>query len=249
MKLLKKIKKSHLTLLAIIFLCLTGWLVFALTTDDVKGKELVLRKIYYFVARIAPIHPAVSLAVPYHRQEHALSCEAASLLMALNFKGVKVTETELIRALPVSDPGPRRADNTWGDPDLGFVGNIDGRMPNTGYGVYEQPIYDLALKYRSAKILSSGALADLIAELTNGNPVVVWGVSAGHRDISWKTPEGKVVAAQMDEHARTLVGFSGNSDQPQLLILLDPIYGEIRMKVADFLKNWALLGNRAVVVY
>jgi len=246
----KKIKKSHLlSLLVIIFLSL-GWIVFELSLDDIKGKENVVKKIYYQAVRIIPIKPAVKLAVPYHHQQHALSCEVTSLLMALNYKGVKVTEDELIQQLPISDPGSRRQDNTWGDPNLGFVGNIDGRMPNTGYGVYEQPIYDLASKYREAKIITNGTLTDLITELGNGNPIVVWGVVVGRsRDISWKTPQGKIITAQLDEHARTLIGFTGQSDNPQLMILLDPLYGEMRLKVADFLKNWELLDKRAVVIY
>ena len=53
----------------------------------------------------------------------------------------------------------------------------------------------------------------------------------------------------MDEHARTLIGYTGDSNNPQLLILLDPIYGEIRMTVNDFMANWGKLDERAVVVY
>lgn len=248
----KKQKKLFilLSLLVIIFV-IVAWLVFELTIGSAKGKVSVLKKIYYQIERIIiPIKPAVKLAVPYHQQEHPLSCEIASLLMALDYKGIKVTESELIQQLPISDPGPRHQNNTWGDPNIGFVGNINGTMPDTGYGVYEQPIYDLASKYRSAKIIANGTLSDLITELTNGNPVVVWGTVVGrNKNISWKTPEGKVIAAQLDEHARTLIGFTGKSDNPQLLILLDPIYGEVRLTVKNFLKNWALLDKKAVVTY
>jgi uncharacterized protein YvpB len=247
----KKRKKLRLLLLLVIVVLLIAWLVFELTINSVKGKVSVVKKIYYQIERvILPIKPAVNLAVPYHRQEHALSCEVASLLMALDYKGIKVTESELIQQLPVSDPEPRHQNNIWGDPNLGFVGNIDGTMPNTGYGVYEQPIYDLASKYRSAKIIANGTLADLITELTNNNPIVVWGKVVGRtKDISWTTPEGKIINAQLDEHARTLIGFTGNSDNPKLMILLDPIYGEIRLTVKDFLKNWELLDKKAVVIY
>lgn len=237
-----------LGLLLTIFL-LVAWIVFELTLDDAKGEENVVKKVYYEAVRIIPIKPAVKLAVAYHRQERTLSYEVASLLMALNFKGATVTEKELIQQLPISDPGPRNNDNTWGDPNLGFVGNINGIMPNTGYGVYEKPIYDLAIKYRPAKIITNATINDLITELTNNNPVVVWGVVGKGKDIFWKTPEGQVINAKMDEHARTLIGFTGSSDNPKLLILLDPIYGEIRMKVADFLKNWGVLDKRAVVIY
>ncbi|MFA6214959.1 MAG: C39 family peptidase [Patescibacteria group bacterium] len=247
----KKIKKSHLLSILVIIFLMLAWIVFELSLDDPKGKVNVVKKIYYQTVRIIiPIKPAIRLAVPYHRQEHALSCEVASLLMALQYRGVKITENELIQQLPVSDPGPRQKNNTWGDPNSGFVGNINGTMPDTGYGVYQQPIYDLAAKYRQAKIITDGTITDLITELGNNNPIVVWGVVVGrNKDISWKTPAGKIITAQLDEHARTLIGFTGKSDNPELMILLDPLYGEIRLKVADFVKNWELMGKKAVVIY
>jgi uncharacterized protein YvpB len=223
--------------------------IFELKIDDPKGEENIIKKVYYQVVSVIPVKPAAKLNVLYHHQEHTLSCEIASLLMALNYKGVKVTETDLIKQLPVSDPSPRQANNIWGDPNLGFVGNIDGFMPNTGYGVYEKPIYDLASKYRTAKIITNVSLNDLITEITNNNPVVVWGVVGAGQDISWKTPQGQTIYAKLDEHARTLIGFTGKSDNPQLMILLDPIYGEVRLSVADFLKNWEKLDKRAVVIY
>ncbi|MFA6919161.1 MAG: C39 family peptidase [Patescibacteria group bacterium] len=246
----KKIEKRHLLLaLLIILFILVSWLIFELRINDPKGEENAIKKIYYQAVCAVPIKPAVKLAVSYHHQEHTLSCEVASLLMALNYKGVQITESELIRQLPVSDSGARSKNNTWGDPNLGFVGNINGTMPNTGYGVYEQPIYDLAIKYRPAKIITNVTLSDLITELTNNNPIVVWGVVGAGKDISWKTPEGKIIKAKLDEHARTLIGFTGQSNNPQLMILLDPIYGEIRLSVTDFLKNWGMLDKRAVVIY
>lgn len=243
-------KKIILIVLAILVIAFLGWVIFELTIDDAKGEENVVKKVYYqAVLVVAPIKPAIKLAVPYHHQEHALSCEAAALLMALNYRGANITESQLIKDLPVSDPGPRRANNIWGDPNLGFVGNIDGQVPNGGYGVYEQPIYNLAAKYRSAKIITNTTLDGLITELVNGNPIVVWGVVGNGRDISWKTIDGKVIPAKLDEHARTLIGYTGESNNPQLLILQDPIYGEIRMNIKDFLANWAMLDKRAVVIY
>ncbi|MDD4901748.1 MAG: C39 family peptidase [Patescibacteria group bacterium] len=241
--------------LLVIILIAIGWVVWEFTLDDTKGEEnpvkIAVRTAYYKVALVIPTKskPAVKLAVPYHRQQHNLSCEVASLVMALQYQGVKVTENELIAQLPSSDPGPRNPGNIWGDPNLGFVGNINGSMPNTGYGVYEQPIFDLANKYRAAKVIASGTLTDLITALTDNNPVVVWGVIGKGRDISWQTSAGLIIKAKMDEHARTLIGYTGTSDNPQLMILLDPIFGEIRMKVADFLTNWGKLDNKAVVVY
>jgi uncharacterized protein YvpB len=197
----------------------------------------------------ASVNSGYKLAVPFHRQQHALSCEVATLKMALNYKGVKVSENELIKQLPWSDIMPRQPDNTWGDPNEGFVGNINGFMPNQGYGVYEQPIYNLALQYRQAKIITSGVISDLIAAIDQKNPVIVWGVVGQGRDISWKTVAGYEIKAKMGEHTRVLIGYTGTSKNPQKLILLDPIYGRLNMKMADFLKNWEALDKKAVVIY
>jgi len=245
-------KRKVIIYFSLIFIILFGfiaWIVFELTLDDAKGEENTVKKVYYRAVSMMPVKTAVRLAVPYYHQEHRLSCELAALQMALNYKGIKITESELISQLPIADAGPRHTGNIWGDPNLGFVGDIDGTMPNTGYGVYQQPIYDLAIKYRQAKILATSTLSVLTNELANDNPIVVWGIIGKGQNISWKTPEGKFIAAQMDEHARTLIGFTGTADDPKILILLDPIYGEIRLSTADFLKNWSLLDYQAVVIY
>jgi uncharacterized protein YvpB len=242
----KKIILFSILLIVIIFI---SWIIVELNVPDVKGKESLVKRIYFQITGIFPIKPAIRLTVPYHRQEHALSCEIASLLMALKYRGVDVTENQLIQQLPISDAGSRNPNNIWGDPNLGFVGNINGSMPNTGYGVYERPLYDLALKYRDAKIINNATINDLMHELVNGNPIVVWGVVGSGRSISWDTPEGKTINAKMDEHARTLIGYTGNSDNPKLIVLLDPIYGEIRLSTKGFLANWTTLDKRALVVY
>lgn len=242
----KKIILFSVSFVAVVFV---GWIALELMRPAVKGQENTIKRIYYQITGILPIKTTIRLAVPYYRQEHALSCEIAALLMALRYRGVEVTENQLIQQLPVSDPGHRSQDNIWGDPELGFVGNINGTMPNTGYGVYQQPLYDLAIKYRDAKIINDATLNDLIYELISGNPIVVWGVIGGGRSISWKTPEGKVINAKMDEHARVVIGYTGNSDSPERIILLDSVYGEIRLSAKDFLANWTLLDKRALIVY
>ncbi|MDP3800379.1 MAG: C39 family peptidase [bacterium] len=191
----------------------------------------------------------VVLKVPFHKQEHALSCEAAALKMALSFYNVAVTETELIRDLKFETIEPRNEFNIWGDPDKGFVGNIDGKIPNEGYGVHEQPIIDLALQYRDAKKMKDAQLPDVLNEVKNGHPVIVWGSIGNGKDISWFTWEGKYIKAVHGEHTRVVIGFSGTPENAKYILLLDPIYGKVTMSKSRFLKDWALLDNKAVVVY
>src|SRR3989344_5372815 len=105
------------------------------------------KEFYYGAQLLAPWpQPTVLLPVTFHKQEHALSCEIAALKMALDYRSIFVSVSELFSNLIYSHTGPRESGNIWGDPDLGFVGNIDSKMPNGGYGVYEKPIELVAEK-------------------------------------------------------------------------------------------------------
>lgn len=210
------------------------------------GKEVMYSAQVY---RFWGARPDVLLDVPFHRQEHSLSCEIAALKMALNYHGQMVSESELLKDLPFSTLSPRSSGNVWGDPDKGFVGDIDGKSPNGGYGVYENPIVNLALRYRDAKKMENADMADVLTEVENGNPVIIWGFLASGKDISWRTKDGKYVKAVFGEHTRVVTGFSGTPATPVTITLLDPIYGKIRMSAKGFEGNWARLGNRAVVIY
>lgn len=242
----KKKKKYFLTLLVVLVIFLS--VVFAALPET----ERIGKKIYFSAkSYIFPVSKdaSVLLAVPYHRQEHALSCEIAALKMALNYYGVKVSESELIRELPFDTKLPRSQKNIWGDPDKGFIGDIDGTMPNTGYGVYEKPIAELAQKYRNAKILTPASLEGILNEVSKKRPVIVWGTLASGKNISWKTAEGKSISAIFGEHTRVVIGFTGTPKFPKKIILHDPVYGTLTMSKNKFLENWRLLGNKAVVVY
>ena len=129
------------------------------------------------------------------------------------------------------------------------MGNIDGKVPHGGYGVYEDPIVNLALQYRDARKLENATLFDVLTEVAGGNPVIVWGFLASGKDISWRTKEGKYIKAVFGEHTRVITGFSGTPENPKTITLLDPIYGKIRMSAKGFEGNWARLGNKAVVIY
>ncbi len=187
------------------------------------------------------------LNVPFHRQEHSLSCEIASLKMALAGAGINVPESDLIAGLNF-DPTQRR-NGVWGDPYTGFVGNIDGKMMGDGYGVYWDPVAKVGLKYRRTEVIHNGSLPQLLYHLNQGRPVVVWGYFGRGNRIEWTTPAGRHINGVNGEHARVLAGYAGSMTNPESLILMDPIYGELRWSVDDFLNNWGALENAAVVVY
>lgn len=239
-------------MLGIVFLISAGLWQKKLNYAGVE--RLLKRNSYAFQSAISSFlvdkNNTLKLDIPFHRQERALSCEIASLKMALNYYGVAVEENDLYFDLQISTFEPRDIQNNiWGDPDVGFVGDIDGKIPNGGYGVYENPIANIANKYRNSKALINVSLEEILKEVEEKHPVIVWGTVSSGKDISWKTKDGKQIKAVFGEHARVLVGFSGIIENPTYIYLADPIYGNIRMSKKQFLKNWGTLDNRAVIVY
>lgn len=199
------------------------------------------------VKMISHPEPTVLLPVKFHRQEHALSCEAASLKMALFFRGVDVSEKELIEKIGFDTA--RKQNEIWGDPQKAFVGNINGRMLIDGYGVYNQPIARVANEYRYSIEFNDGKIEDLVRELQNGNPIIVWSYIYSGKPYFWKTPEGKQIKAVYGEHTKIVRGFSGPPENPEGFFLIDPIYGEVYESADKFFEKWAALDSVGVVVY
>ncbi len=209
-------------------------------------------------AKGAPGSPVISFSfvtepevfkinIPLDYQDKKLSCEAAALKMALVGKGVKISETAIMNIVGY-DP-TKKSKGVWGDPYQAFVGDINGRQNSTGYGVYWDPIAKAAKNWRSmSESFTNWTVEKAVAEIAKGNPIVIWGtLGPAYRD-DWKTPSGKQILAWKGEHARTLVGFIGSRENPQTLIINDPIAGILYWSKATFLANWKRFNNSGVVV-
>lgn len=195
--------------------------------------------------------PTVKLRVPFFRQEHALSCEVATLRMALAYRGVTVSEADLLAAVGV-DPTPRRRTAgvlAWGDPDEAFVGDVDGVMGRSGYGVHAGPIGRVAGQYRRVEVIAQGTASVLAEAIANGNPVIVWGYLGGGKPLRWQTLSGKQVRAVDGEHTRVVIGYTGTREVPTGFAVIDPVYGEQYWKTEKFMANWEKLGRTGVVMY
>lgn len=193
--------------------------------------------------------PSPLIDLDFKRQRYPLSCEVAALSMSLRYLGYNVSEDILLDNLAFSTRGPKK-NGIWGDPELGFVGDIKGSVyKGTGYGVYDEPIKDLASKYVSAAALESLELRHILGFTEKKYPVIVWGLLSDKDPISWRTSEGKEVSVYPGEHARVIVGYTGHIALPDEIILMDPLYGEVRMEREKFLSDWNTMERRAVVVY
>ncbi len=209
-----------------------------------------LRRVGATFARL-PLYPkpkpTILLDVPFYKQEHALSCEVAALRMALAGVDVEIEESELIRLLPFDTTPKRRG--VWGDPNVGFVGDIDGKMLVDGYGVYAEPIRDLGGQWRRTAILAKPTAVAITNAVANRAPVIVWGYFGGGARYTWKTPEEKTITAISAEHARVVIGFAGEQENPEGFFVIDPKYGQQYWKIGEFMENWDALDRMHVVVY
>lgn len=188
------------------------------------------------------------LAIPIDWQDDALSCEAASLKMALAGKEVYVSEYQIMKKIGY-DPTVRQGD-IWGDPYQKYVGDINGKMCQTGFGVYWEPVAEAARNWQEAEAFSGWSIQDLTSELAQGNPIVVWGTLPVNNltDCSWFTSEGKFVLAFKETHVRLAVGFVGLADNPSKIIINDPLSGRLYWSTSFFLNNWNAFGRSGVVI-
>lgn len=198
---------------------------------------------------LAETKPEITmLKISLDWQNHSLSCEAASLKMALTGKGTFISEEEITEKIGY-DLTPRKRD-VWGDPYKIYVGDINGKMCQTGYGVYWEPVAKVAQEFRSAEAFSNWKIEDLTREIKSDNPVIVWGVLPVESltDCSWYTSGGKYIKAFKETHVRLAIGFIGPPENPSKIILNDPLAGRLYWRTTYFLKNWEAFGYSGVVI-
>ncbi|MFA5775060.1 MAG: C39 family peptidase [Ilumatobacteraceae bacterium] len=188
------------------------------------------------------------LAVKFDAQDAPLSCEVASLKMALAFKGVKVSEAALMQN--VGYDTTRRRSNTWGNPNKGFVGTLHGFQNVTGYGVHWEPIAKTAALYRPARVVKHWGIRNITTAIDAGNPVLMWGtyrVSTAHTD-PWRTPDGTLIKAWYGEHTRVVIGYIGSAQNPSRIVLMDPVKGKLTWTIPEFKENWSHFEYNGVLV-
>ncbi len=186
------------------------------------------------MAAVAGAFPAIDSArqikldVPYYRQEHVNSCEAASLRMALAYRGIMEDDFGVLEKIGYAPRAKDLENNAWDDPQKQFVGFADIPGMHFGYGTYGQPIAKAAeafgreAEYRT--VITPQFLAKAISE---GNPVVIWGfTSITGPAYFWNLPEGGSAKAFRGEHARLIVGMRGSAEDPLGFYVHDPINGK-----------------------
>ena len=191
------------------------------------------------------------LTVPSYRQVYSLSCEAASLRMALAYYGVNTSDDDILSRIGYA-PKPRdTATNTWQDPNVEFVGEVNGKMNVTGWGVYAGPVAKAARSFgRSADVVYGPSTSTVASAIYAGRPVVVWGVMGMSAvDDSWNTTTSGVVHAAKNQHVRVAYGVEGSPDAPVGFYLMDPIRGSVYISAGALQASILGGGNQVLIVY
>jgi uncharacterized protein YvpB len=198
----------------------------------------------------------VVLSVPSYKQTNSKACNLVAARMILAYKGIHKSETQIYSEIAKDSTVCDAENNTWGNPHVGFVGDINGNHDcasgQRGYGVYWGPVSNyLSVNGVSNQVFSGISVSDLAKEIEKGRPAILWwqnGWSPAN-NISWSTPEGQNIYAVNGMHSDVAIGFIGTSDNPTHFIVNDPWRGNRTLDVSYFKSLWGFFGNTAIVVY
>ncbi|MBJ8053121.1 C39 family peptidase [Bacillus cereus] len=192
---------------------------------------------------------AMITEVPFIRQlpELPRGCEVTSLAMLLQHKGVQVDKMQLASEI---HRVPFKQNDLHGNPYEGFVGNIYTKA-EPGYGVYNQPIFNLAEKYIPEKLinLTGRDVQDLYKVISSDSPVWVI-INTTFKPLAessfetWNTSSGKVKITYY-EHSVVVIGYDQN-----FVYVNDPLANNPRKAVprAEFEKAWEQMGKQAITI-
>jgi uncharacterized protein YvpB len=186
---------------------------------------------------VSQIHVIGGVAMYY--QVHSLSCEEASVSMALTHQGIYVSQDQILAEMGADRRTMYRDANgvvRWGDPYVSFVGSVDGSESNyTGYGANYPPLVRVALAHH-ARILAYGYMSaqTIYARLAAGHPVVVWATWdwAWHPRHDYLAFDGRWVpwiGPTYASHVYTAVGV-----KPDAVLVNDPLRGQYWVGKAAF---------------
>ncbi|MFJ8528245.1 S-layer homology domain-containing protein [Bacillus sp. NPDC094106] len=179
----------------------------------------------------------VILNVPslYQFPELNNGCEVVSLQMLVeHYIGRSLNKVIFAFEMPFDTTRLQKYNGkfqVWGDPDVGFVGDVTGNTP--GYSINPEPLKQLLDKYARGTNLTGNDFSVLENYVRNGKPVVTWvtvALNNPRETITWTTPEGKTIYARMNTHAVVLTGVDDN-----YVYYNDPFYGTKNVRAS---KDW-----------
>jgi uncharacterized protein YvpB len=212
----------------------------------------------YFEARSRPFQPAGAIIanVPFTKQIYSLSCEAASLQMALAYFGIGASQDTILGVIGVDRTPPYYDGNGtlhWGDPYQSFVGNPNGYEgagsgAASGYGTYYSAIARAATTLGGHVAQAGEGIppSAIYAAAHNREPVVAWVAFAYqphpmHYMIAF---DGRTVMYGAPwEHAVTISGWA-----PGYLLINNPHSHPEWVEAGTFEAAYGMFNDMAVVL-
>lgn len=172
-------------------------------------------------------------------------CESVALTILLNYYGVNVSVKEVVDllrkgSLPYNENGVRYG----GNPYLEFIGHPAD--PNA-YGVYDEPIFDVANHYKPGIINGRGmSLDEVLALVKENKPVIVWStmhLAVPYVNQTWiYRPTGETIKWLTSLHALVVIGYNDSQ-----VIVSDSLNGKIRyFDKKTFESRYNAFGKRAL---
>ncbi|NMB61708.1 MAG: hypothetical protein GYA18_05135 [Chloroflexi bacterium] len=171
-----------------------------------------------------------------HRQYFAIGCEASAATDWAKYFGVEINEFNFQYQLPQSD-----------NPDLGFVGSVDGpwgQVPPYAYGVHAAPVAAVLQQYYGipAVGMKGFSLEQLKREIAADRPVITWVVGnvVGGIPYEYTDSQGNTTVVAAYEHVVIVTGYS----EEHIRYMNNGKFYEIPTEY--FLNSWGILGNMVI---
>lgn len=181
------------------------------------------------------------------RKDYPNGCESIALYLLLKYHGVNVTPDEIINKLKKgAAPYTLNGVKYGADPEIEFVGDPKSK---SGYGVFENPIIDVANQFKSGIVKATGKSLDEILEIVkSGKPVQVWASSYGRTPTkcnTWTSTSGnsnKTITWYCNFHSLVLIGATSSK-----VIVSDPLTGTyVNYDKKTFEYAYNFYGKRAI---
>jgi uncharacterized protein YvpB len=169
--------------------------------------------------------------------------------MMLQFYGFKTNKLALLPEMkydksPVTMDSSNKKITSWGNPNLGFVGDVTGRTK--GFGIYHTALIDLLQKYIPTAVDLTGKSFDVLEnQIAQGIPVEVWTTINFQDSVEWYIWDTSIgpIRTTFSEHAVLLVGYDKDN-----VYVNDPYTGLSQVKVnkALFIRTWEMMEKQAI---
>jgi uncharacterized protein YvpB len=175
--------------------------------------------------------------VPVYVQQRNLSCEYASMVIAMGAYDTWISEWTFDELVPLSD-----------NPHWGYRGDINGSWGNTtDYGVYPEALVGpLAhLGFRGETFYAEGDASPLQRYLSNGVPVVLWLGMWGDQSYYEYASDGTPYKINPGYHVVVGYGYDETG-----VYAVDPATGStVSWSWGDFMWMWDAMDGMSMAVW